>query len=173
MVDWVVLGSGPSLTLDDVRATAHLPTIAVNSTWQIAHHAAVVYAADAAWWDHNHPDTVAERWTCSRSAADRHGLHLHRVPCGFNGGALAIRLAIQLGATRVILLGMDCSVADGTHWHGDHPTTKNPDAELCRRWAVQFATVGREARAAGVEVLNASRVTTLECFPLTTLSTVV
>lgn len=170
MADWVILGSGPSLTAEDVQATRHLPTIAVNSTWQLAPHASIVYAADAAWWDHNHPTGFAERWTSSRSAADRHQLHYQLAPNGVNSGAQAIRLAIWLKATRILLLGFDCSVAAGTHWHGDHPATKNPTAELCQTWAKQFAAVAREAKAARVEVLNASRSTALTCFPLTTLT---
>ena len=60
------IASGPSLTSADCALIeqAALPTIAVNSSWQMARFADVVYAADPAWWDHNQHliDIDAERW---------------------------------------------------------------------------------------------------------------
>ncbi|MCY1346367.1 hypothetical protein D9M69_324510 [compost metagenome] len=78
-----------------------------------------------------------------------------------NSGYRAIELAINFGAARVLLLGYDCSVRLGTHWHGDHQKTKNPDHRRCAEWLNQFGRLARN----GAEVINCSRETVLTCFP--------
>ncbi|MCY1373105.1 hypothetical protein D9M69_603550 [compost metagenome] len=78
-----------------------------------------------------------------------------------NSGYRAIELAISFGAARVLLLGFDCSVRAGTHWHGAHTKTKNPDARRCAEWLNHFGRLARH----GAEVINCSRQTELTCFP--------
>ena len=67
---------------------------------------------------------------------------------------------------QVLLLGFDCSVADGTHWHGDHPATGNPDAARCRQWMRDFLKIAAEYPG---RVINCSRKTALDCFPRSTI----
>lgn len=158
------IGSGPSLTQDDcdfLRA-ANIETIAVNSSWKIAPWAQHIYAGDQAWWDANiaEIDSPAYRWTCSGNAAEVHGLNFHMASGGYNSGLRAIELAISFGADRVILLGYDCSIAEGTHWHGDHDKTKNPTDKRCKVWANQFAAMDRKV----ADIVNCSRRTDLKCF---------
>nr|WP_298117429.1 hypothetical protein [uncultured Pseudomonas sp.] len=163
------IASGPSLTASDCAliASAGLPTIAVNSSWRLARFAAVIYAGDPAWWQAYGAeiDIAAARWTCTEQAAARFDLNLHRVRGGYNSGLRAIQLAIEFGAARVLLLGYDCSVAAGTHWHGNHDKTKNPDVSRCQAWQRQFAMLDRK----GVEIINCSRETALTCFPCQSL----
>lgn len=161
----VCIASGPSLTAADCAQieAAQLPTIAVNSSWQLARFADVIYAGDPVWW-HAYGDEIdiqAERWACHDPHIERMQVNLHRALGGYNSGLRAIQLAIELGAARVLLLGYDCSVAAGTHWHGDHGKTKNPDAARCSAWLRQFAALDRK----GAQVINCSRQTALECFP--------
>jgi hypothetical protein len=79
----------------------------------------------------------------------------------YSSGLRSIELAEQFGARRIVLIGFDCSVQGGSHWHGDHSKTKNPDAGLCLVWKRQFAGL----RFDGVEIINASRQSELDCFP--------
>jgi hypothetical protein len=53
----VVVGSGPSLTVDDVQACADrgAKIIAVNDAWAYAPNDAVLYACDWSWWVHKAP----------------------------------------------------------------------------------------------------------------------
>lgn len=159
------IASGPSLGASDCEAvgSAGIPAIAVNSSWRLARFASVIYAGDLCWWDAYGAeiDISAERWTCSQRAAHEHGLSLHRAAGGYNSGLRAIQLAIELGAARVLLLGYDCSINSGTHWHGDHIKTKNPDEKLCLLWQRQFA----QLNTLGIEIINCSRETALTCFP--------
>ncbi|WP_376947077.1 hypothetical protein [Azorhizophilus paspali] len=146
---------------------AGIPAIAVNSSWRMARFAEIVYAGDACWWTAYGAeiDIPAERWSCTRQAAQRFGVNHHPAHGEYNSGMRAIQFAIWQGASRILLLGYDCSLANGSHWHGDHERTKNPDAKKVAGWHRQFAQVAAEARATGVEVLNCSRETALICFP--------
>lgn len=147
---------------------AGLYTIAVNSSWQIARFCDVIYAADLVWWDAHHAeiDIPAQRWTCSGAAAQRYGLNRHSFAGPHNSGALAVRLAVERGAARVILVGADCSLAHGIHWHGPHERTKNPAESRMRWWHKQYAVTARLAKKRQCEVINASRFTTLTCFKI-------
>lgn len=168
---FICIASGPSLTASDCRlaiASGH-PVIAVNSTITLVPDCDHLFAADCSWWDKYHGTlkTAAKRWTVSCRAHLRYGVNLFRAPNNdsFNSGQRAVQLAAHLGATRIILLGYDCSLAGGTHWHGNHPDgLKNPDGESIRRWQGEFQRLA-DGLAPGITVINASRRTSLTCFP--------
>ncbi|MCY1431072.1 hypothetical protein D9M71_470340 [compost metagenome] len=123
----------------------------------------VLYAGDAAWWEAYGAEVniPAERWTHNPNTAKSLGLHATGVGQSvLNSGYRAIELAIDFGAARALLLGFDCSVRSGTHWHGDHGRTKNPDDRRCAEWIGQFGRLDRR----GTEVINCSRETALTCF---------
>ena len=163
------VASGPSLTAEDCEAIKQkgILTIAVNNSWQMARFAKYIYAGDKSWWVKNGKliDIPAVRVCCDESAMIHHGTQTHRAAGGYNSGMMAIRYAIQkLGARRVILLGYDCSVKNGMHWHGPHVGLRNPDEERCRKWFKQFDRVAEEAKAFKAEVVNCSRFTELTVF---------
>jgi hypothetical protein len=163
------IASGPSLTADDCALVERsgIKTIAVNSSWKAARFADAIYAADYVWWESYGAeiDTDAERWTCSERAADDYGINLHRIRGTHNSGMRAIQLAIEFGASRILLLGYDCSVDAGTHWHGDHDKTKNPTADRCQKWLQQFSMIDKK----GTEIINCSRRTALTCYQRSSL----
>lgn len=80
-----------------------------------------------------------------------------------NSGLGAIALAAGLGAQRIVLLGYDAQHTGGvTHWHGDHPAGLG-NACRAREWPAQAARLA--AKIGGVQVLNASRATAINCWP--------
>lgn len=90
---------------------------------------------------------------------------------GGNSGYQALNLAVLLGASRIILLGYDMR---GSHWHGDHPKRlANPKESDFAAWRARFATTLPDLARAGVEVLNCSRDTALECFARARLEDVI
>ncbi|MBD8129000.1 hypothetical protein IFU23_05750 [Pantoea agglomerans] len=171
MATFICIASGPSLTASDCRlaiASGH-PVIAVNSSIGLAPECQHLFVADCSWWDKYHGtlNTRAQCWTVSGRAHLRYGVNLFRAPDNdsFNSGQRAIQLAVHLGATRIILLGYDCSLTGGTHWHGNHPDgLKNPDDESVQRWQGEFQRLA-DGLAPGITVINASRRTSLTCFP--------
>lgn len=172
----VCIASGPSLTAEDCDLVLEsgLPTIAVNCSWEIANFAHVIYAGDPQWWvaHHDSINVSANKWSCSASTCDRYrDVNLFKVGnqahiIGWNSGMRAIELAKYFGASKVILLGYDCSVKNGIHWHGPHIKTNNPNEAICLKWQKQFARIKKEI---GVPVINCSRYTELTCFEKSTL----
>ena len=180
---FVCLGGGPSLTQADVLATwgqAH--AIAVNDAYRLAPWAVALMASDAKWWRYHEPrlegfsgyrycleDTggLPDSVTLLRNTG-KDGLETDPtgLRTGGNSGAAAINLAVHFGAARILLLGYDMG-ADRrrAHWFGDHPPelkrARSPFHSFMARMATQVAPL----RALGVEVLNCSRRTALECFP--------
>ncbi|HCA7080781.1 TPA: hypothetical protein MX214_003967 [Citrobacter sedlakii] len=169
------VAGGPSLTAEDcsVLSEAGFPSIAVNNSWQIIPSCLAIYAADCCWWEENHStiDSPAERWCGDAFTARRFGINClpSALPGSFNSGQRAIELAIHLGAKTVLLVGYDCSVRRGVHWHGRHAQLANPDAFSVNRWQSEFEQL--KAWARGVEIINCSRSTRLRCFPKMRLET--
>lgn len=164
----VCIASGPSLTAEDCKAieVSGFSTIAVNNSWEIARFCEVVYAGDFNWWRENigKLDIPATKWSCSPSAVAKFKLNHHRMTGAYNSGMRAIQLAMDLGAKRVLMLGYDCSIMRGTHWHGKHPITSNPTSAKCTIWRNQFVHLAETAKQKRIDVINCSRETSLTCF---------
>jgi hypothetical protein len=159
-----IIGAGPSLHADDVALIqrAGIFTIAVNTAWKHARFCDVIFAADAVWWQHygKEVDIPAERWCCWQSSTSG-AEFFEGGMSGWNSGANAILFAIQKKPSTILMTGFDCSLRHGSHVHGDHPRTPNPDADAVRRWHTQFARVATIAKKAAVPLLNCSRYTEL------------
>jgi len=165
----VILGSGPSLTTEDIDDCWHLPCVAVNTTWQKARFCEVIFAGDHRWWCDNAEsiDIPAHRVSLSSNSERQYNATRFKskvgINAGYNSGAVAIEYAIVNGADRVILLGMDCSVKLGEHHHGKHPKSPNPNEKKCALWKTQFMSVRKCYPTA--DVINCSRYTELDMFP--------
>jgi len=186
-----ICASGPSLTLVDCETVRkHCDeVIAVNDTYRMidAHH---LYGADAHWWKRHIGDIARDFegkcWSCEPpgqtnwgrdSNADAWGVTLleariaatglsrdkDAVVTGGNSGYQAINLAYHLGATRIILIGYDmCWNGGRSHWFGDHPKG------LCNAEPNRYIAAYRTIKPAdyGLEIINCSRTTALDAFPI-------
>lgn len=179
--------SGPSLTREDLEACRGLvdATVVVNDVYQVAPWADVLYAADERWW-HWHrgaPLFTGRKYSLSQFARRYKGVEvlqntgrerLELKPTGLrsgrNSGYQAIGLAVHLGAKRILLLGYDLSLGPQgeKHYFGDHPA---PASSPFEKWRPIYATLVEPLAAAGVEVVNCTRRTRLECFPRSPLET--
>jgi hypothetical protein len=177
----VCLATGPSLTRADVeyvhgKADA---VIAVNDAYRWAPWADVLYACDQKWWRWHKgaPDFLGLKYTLQPEAAAFHRVQVLRqtgtdgldlnptgLRTGKNSGYQAINLAVHLGARRIVLLGYDMrgDKTSGDHCFGRHPDGSRPPFALC---LPKFKTLVAPLAAAGVEVINCTRVTALMAFP--------
>lgn len=176
----VILGAGPSLTVDDVayvRGKARV--IAVNTSYQLAPDADCLWATDAKWWKWHKgvPEFAGLKYSLERQGRQWPGVQVLRntgdsgldedpsgIRHGRNGGYAAVNLAVHLGAVRILLLGYDMQRGPQGehHWHPDHPQrTHSPYAVFLRN----FETLVSPLRRLGIEVINCSRDTRLLCFP--------
>lgn len=87
-----------------------------------------------------------------------------------NSGMQLLNLAVQWGATRLVLVGFDLNATQGVHWHGPHAARlNNPSDARLAQWAERLDRQAHRLSALGVEVLNTSPTSALRAFRKLTL----
>lgn len=170
-----VLASGPSLTQPDVDAVRDYrqcygcPVVVTNTTFKLAPWADLLFFYDRKWWQ-VHGDEVTKTFggLCVTVSQTKGPGVLSLQGMGFNAyrnsGGGAISFAMEAGAKRIVLVGLDGKyAADGRrHWHVQHPMLG--DATSLPRFIKHFPALAADASKRGVQILNASRDTGLTCF---------
>lgn len=159
---WTILATGPSLTLAQAdSAYAAGKVIAISDAVRLAPWANALVSSDAAWWAFHKPKFGGRRF----SAAKVEGAEqLEGVPSGTNSGALAIRVARHLGATRIHLFGYD---GHGSHFFGPHPAgLKNTTESQRLVHAEQLRQEIAACRRDGIEIVNKTPDSAWRCFDL-------
>lgn len=162
--------------------------IAVNDAYRLAPWADVLYSSDTRWWEFYRgvpefgglkvgiqPLNPAAAWGVMvlRNTGDT-GLEMHPsgLRTGRNSGAAAVNLAVHFGVSRIVLLGYDMGPAGKrTHFFGDHPArlqAQSPYESFVQLFRTMVGPLGQ----AGVQVVNCSRQTRLDCFPRAVLKDV-
>lgn len=194
----VILGGGPSITQECIAVVKHAhenlhcKVIAINSAYEQAPWADVLYASDPRWWNW-HRDKPELRALLGQNCAiqvdkythpentfvirnvdfPNHTYGLSLNPCGIKTGChsgwQALNIAILSGAKLILLLGYDGAPdKDGrTHFHKGHPVPTNPAAY--QHYRISFSTAERAILDAGVRVVNCSlqsRIDSFEKLPL-------
>ena len=176
-----IVASGPSANTESLDLCRKYGTIAVNDSYRLAPWADVLYACDPAWWEHHivavRRDFPGELWTQDRETAQKHGLNWiqgHHNPglsdnpdyihYNSNSGAQALNLAVLWGAKRLVLVGFDMKT-DGPrrHWFGNHPGTLDKASDY-PDWVRKFALIAQDLKKMGVECINCSMDSALDCF---------
>lgn len=172
MIDLICIASGPSLTAGDCEAVRLFGkgVVAVNNSWKMVPWCDYIFAGDLKWWRayHRELNIQAERWTSSTAAAKTYKVNFFKASGPFNSGMRAIQWGIWKGFKDILLLGYDCSLKNGIHWHGPHDerrALKNPNAKKVCRWHSQFEQVAIDANKKGVLIRNCSRYSEMACFP--------
>lgn len=177
-----ILASGPSMSAavaERVRQAGAF-AIAINTTYRLAPWAWMLYGADHEWWLHReHREALQfDGWRVTTAGGPRlapKGLHwllntgVHGfdpepgcIRTGGNSAYQALHIAIQAGASRVLLCGLDMH---GGHWHGEHPAgLKVTQPEQYAVWCDRFKALVPEAEKRGVDVVNCTPGSALRCF---------
>lgn len=189
-----VLCSGPTLCQEDVdKLQGKCKVIAVNDSYLLCPWADILWGADWDWWRHHEyvQGFEGERWTTHigrpgwAQEAYSNGIKVIRglqdtkdkntkgarlpddnetLPVGNNGAFQALNLAVMSGSKRIILLGVDMQHIDGkSHWFGNHPA-KLKQTRNFGIFRECFRKVRRDLELRGIEVVNCSPRTTLNCF---------
>jgi len=182
---WVIMGSGPSLCAGDaayVRGKARV--MVINTSFRMAPWADVLYTNDHDWLGiflrELYGGFNGEIWCGHPQLAGVEGIH-HipfdktavglkpqpgHIAWGMNSGGAGLSLACNhFAACAVVLLGFDQQWTDGQpRWHGAHPEGLQNQKPGFHRWAVWFRQAAADAAAAGIEIINCSRETSLDCF---------
>ncbi len=178
----VCVGSGPSLTHDDVLACGDARLAVVNDAIRLAPWADVLYAPDGQWWKGVSP-SIADGTRCfsldptappfvellNFRSGDGLSLDPTTVKTGGHGGYQAINLAVHYRPRRIVLLGYDMQAsADGrNHFFGEHPDGShvNYDAHLGA-----YYTLIKPLAKLNIEIVNASRISAINAFPRVSLA---
>lgn len=168
LAEAVCIASGPSLTISDCDAVRSWRdaeecrfVVVTNNTFKICPWADALYAMDNEWWRQYGKRVSDEFGGVTFSRYGEYGTRKVSIH-GSNSGAGAILLAAEIGAKRIVLLGYDCQQSGKKHWHQDH---KHPlgNCESMPHWEKHFQFVADHVE---VPIVNASRETALDCFPL-------
>ena len=183
----LVAATGPSLEWKDLQyARGKVKTIVVNDAYSIAPWADILYASDAQWWDaHGYVrEFRGRRWSHDRNGSTwphraasakidliqgANGIGIstdpHIIYFGGNSGFQAMHLAVNMGAKTILLTGFDCGTWGGkSHFFGEHPQRirKISPYPMFRQ---AFNVASEHLVKMGVNVINCSRMTTINCFP--------
>lgn len=188
---------GPSYRKEEIeKAMGRARVIAVNDAYRDLPWADMLYACDPAWWDLYGPDHVwpidglfyegaadfkGIKVTQNKDAAEKWGLSFipsnagatvsfnpKFINTGGNSGFQALNLAALLGASRIILYGMDMKVDENGRKHdfGDHPGVLNrtsPSDYIS--WQTAFRKSELLLKEHHIEVVNCAEGGGLNCFP--------
>lgn len=187
--DWrgecaAIVASGPSvkgMKLDVLRDRIHV--IAIKENVNLLPWADVVYGCDAAWWLSRNglPDFKGVRICHGPQASNKYKfinkINIENVDklltdqpavigSGGNSGFQALNLAVQFGATSIILIGFDMHGNSGTHWYGRNkwPGANNPQDSNYMRWLKGLNAIAPELKRRQIEVVNATPNSAVACF---------
>jgi hypothetical protein len=151
--DAFIIGGGNSLKDFDFSVLKNRNTIGCNDAFRLgADVCRVCLFGDASWFHktrdalgpyegavfHVAPSLEKLNFEPKITALRRRGKGLHDEECigwNFSTGACAVNFAINLGAKRIFLLGIDLALTGGkSHWHEHraHPTKNEIFGRFCR-----------------------------------------
>jgi hypothetical protein len=189
----VVIGTGPSLTLAQLRLVAlarlneRCRVIAVNDAVFWTWWADWLHACDFKWWNWHRetaPKFPGVRTTCTETVPAPWAHYLKVIPPeldgsrggfavapdtvagGGNGGYQAIQIAVKAGSPRVLLLGFDMKLdeAGRSHCHGEHPDRIMSD--YANTMLPNFPSLAEALKRRRVEAINCTPGSALTCFPV-------
>lgn len=176
-----ILGGGPGLALVEPERLRGRHLIAINNAAvDFAPWADVAYWADRRWLEWNLAGLARHSgaykvtraapsepppFTVHRLRHDRLSA-LSRDPAavaGYCGGGNGVNLAYLMGAARIVLFGFDMRPLG--HWHGGHPVESKP-TNYAERYIPALRRMAAELARDGVEVINATPGSALDCWPI-------
>lgn len=85
--------------------------------------------------------------------------------CGSHSGYQAINLAFMFGAKKIIMLGYDMKTGPQgkVHWFGNHPNGLRNTPNKYSGWIARYTQLASDLKDEGVDVVNCSPVTGIEC----------
>lgn len=163
---YALIAPGPSASAKQAERVRHLNVGVIGCAYQLAPWAGFIAASDRAWW-RKYPDAMnlSGRKFSMVSLEGVEKLALPMLGAVCNSGVLALEVAKQLGATRILLLGYDMH---GSHFFGKYmnglrnttPMQRNNHMRQYEQWANANKSIN---------VINCTQGSKLECFPKASL----
>jgi hypothetical protein len=142
----------------------------------------MLYASDFAWWrEHNGCPEFAGTKVTSAAAVrtepwgvryiQRMGNALvperrDQIGAGRHSGFAALNLTVHTRPRKILMVGFDLTLANGTHWHGDHGgRLHNPRESNLPLWRQSVDDAAKIIARLGIVAINCSPVSTLKNYP--------
>jgi hypothetical protein len=190
--DWreqycAIIASGPTTKQIDLnQLRGRLRVIAIKENVDLVPWADVLYGCDLAFWKNRNgvPEFGGLKISFERPMPGVHGITVEPkadrillttpgvVGAGGNSGFQAVNLAAQWGVRGILLIGFDMHDRSGVHWFGRvyAPGRNNPGYDNFRRWIAAFHHSAPLLSSKGIDVINSSMTSALNCFPKMTLA---
>jgi hypothetical protein len=182
--DWegqaaAIFASGPSMSRALADHCRTLRTIAINNqAIDCAPWADIIYGSDAKWWRYymhavqalpgrkisveiGLPISGVEYLRPSSQIYDERACYLST---GANSGYAALCLAAKLGAKHIFLYGYDMGQRHGRLRRHEYPASLNSRPRFAH-WIPRFQQLAPYLKRKGVEVINCTAGSALDCFP--------
>jgi len=187
-----IVAGGPSLKGFQFDQLAGTPSIAINRAHEFMPRATMLYWGDAIFWRKNLFNLLAHQATwkvtlnlnyaggeimppvVQYTVSGREGYDPKpgRIRHGNNSAYAAMHLAVQLGARRLVLFGVDMHYGPNgeSHFHSGYDSSTQTEETLRRMMLPHFASLVEPFEQMGVEVFNASPDSALRLWPRVALS---
>lgn len=191
-----IIACGPSARNADVAALrGRVKVLAIKEAFiRLAPFADAVYGCEAPWWKHvkglpefkglklAYSDARIDEYPDIRrfSLRNKAGRKAHEPPhldeivldepgmigAGGHSGFQALNIAVQFGASRILLVGFDMHCGGGVHFYGRNfwQRANNPDNSVFPRWIAGMERAAKTLEGIGVRVVNCSPVSAVQGF---------
>lgn len=187
-----IVAGGPSVKEQNVSLLENKITIAINNSFEILPNATALFWADPDWAG-IHFDKLSKHRCKLRFSSRMHanltgyGLggctmlkrtgdfdidHNPDNIRGNNGGAQALNLAVNMGARKIVLLGYDMNMREGTHWHQGHGLAMRPSI-YTDLFIPSIESMAASIKQLGIEVINCAPRSALKCFPFQNFESII
>lgn len=171
---YAVVGSGPSKIGLDLTRLKGTRTITVNNAWETMPWAEHHFFADKDWRDRYGAKLLAgfkgRLWTAEppRKHVPHPRMTLLRreykldlaqpgMLAGLDSGSMAVNLAYHLGASEIVLVGLDMQFSNGVqHDHEDHHGKPSIETHYTKRFAPKLSRMIGELTKRGITVTRAT-----------------
>ena len=188
-----IIGTGPSLSDDQLQAVAPYRKFGVNNAFQWC-DLDVHLACNIEWWNHYHADIKphnCDKWTWDSDTAKKYGINYIQGRWGeglstdqnyiyyhHGAGPQMVNLALHYGCEVIALLGWDMhypgkidnkTYLQPRHRHGEYP-------KQLQHWPQtgpngEFTGLIKEMETInpmdyGIEIINVTQGSALKCFPM-------
>lgn len=182
-----ILGGGPSLKFEDLSVIHSRRTIGTNNAYQLGDWVDLCWFGDCRWYDW-HRERLLKfaglKISCCQRTFGKPGIQTicRGKPAGIetrpgfvswngNTGGSAINIAYHLGARKVVLIGFDMRRVNGEpNWHTEHvektPGNRPNDENIYDRYLDRFKSIAADARRLNMEIINTTKGTEINNFPI-------
>ena len=175
-----IIGGGQSVKQQKLELLRGRHVIVVNTSYEVYPAADYLIFSDGPWWRHHQDKLKDFKGKIISACVTARGENIWRkiAPKGRRTTmTTAIWVAMRLGASKIVTLGLDNGGGINGHHHAPHPWTEKYKARYTeeqwrKQWVNQredLSTLITPLKESGISLLNASPGSKLDLWPIVSL----